>query len=85
MQILFTDNAIYTNVLKPVFDAVGYKYDEETLSPNCATAERFLKSKFNIIASFIDTQAMALDQEAVANVQRVIAMHYPEVVYALIK
>lgn len=85
MQILFTDNGIYTYVLKPVFDSVEYQYDEETLSPNCATAERFLKSKLNIILSFIDTQTMALDQEAVNNVMRVISIHYPEVVYALIK
>lgn len=83
-KIFMTDNGIYTYVLKPAFDSVEYKYDEETLSPNCATAERFLKTKYNIILSFIDTTG-SLDQEAVNNVMRVISLHYPEIVYALIK
>ena len=85
MQWLFTDNGLYSVILKPILDKSEYAYDAEKLEPACNVADRLLKTKLSLIAAFIDTATLSINQQMVDNVMRVAGMHYPETVYALIK
>lgn len=85
MQWLFTDNGLYSVILKPILDKCEYEYDAEKLEPACSVADSFIKTKLQFISAFIDTTTKSINQQMVDNIMRVAGMHFPETVYALIK
>ena len=82
--LILSDGGIY-NFLKPILDEDQVPYDNEKFEPACQSMNKLLQAKFSLLAHFIDTSAMSINQAAANNMMRAIDMHLPETVYALIK
>ena len=77
MMALYQEDGLY-NFLKPYIDEDGYPYEEDEMKYHCDKVFKFLSvGQANLLATVLG--------EGKNNVSRMLAMHYPETSYVLLK
>lgn len=84
MLALFAEDGLY-DLLKPILDEDHISYNDEQLRTSLNKVAAVAASKITLILSFIDTTTFSIKESVKNNFSRIIDMHTPEVVYALIK
>lgn len=72
------NNELY-EFIHPVLDNKGVEYDATKFDAACDAIGKLVKAKKDFILEFF------VDQAVMSNLNRVIAMHYPDTTYAIIK
>ena len=81
MTKFFSPNGLY-ELLSPALENINH--DEEKLSAALETIRVFLVNHPSLISEVIDIWSQSINQNTIDNLQRILAMHYPEVTYSLI-
>lgn len=81
---LLSDDGLY-NFLKPILIEDGIPFVDEELKTNLGKLNTLIQAKTSILMPFISTSPMGIDEAAKNSLLRIIYMHSPETVYALLK
>ena len=85
LNFFTTPDKMY-NFLKTIFDEDSISYDDNQLHTSANKIADLLNSKYEFFyTSFIDQQAGGIKESVKNNLYRMLDMHSPETVYALIK
>ena len=84
MLSLLGDGGIY-DFLAPILTQDNIDFKEEDLKPATEVIRTFITGHLDLLLMFVDMSTMSINQAAIDDVMRIAYLHFPEVVYALIK
>lgn len=85
LTAFYTVDGLY-NLLKPTLDENEIEYDETKLKYALEVLRRYLIGHSSLMLELINADIFnpGINQNTIDNLQRILAMHYPEVTYSLI-